>query len=485
MSQPGGGRVVAVHARQLVADVVSRVIDGIEGFSAVAVPAGAGEVVPTLLAHRPDVVVVEDAPPDVDGQSLVLEMRELAPSTAFVLLTGDSSGRAVVRALHSGCRGFMHTARASGELVGILRTVVAGGTVFPGDAIADTPRLDDLVVHYQPVVDLEGNGVVETEALVRWNHPMVGLRGPAEFLPQAEVTGLIEPLGWHVLGQACRQAAAWRAELPDAEGLSMAVNVSLRQLVATDVVDRVQDALDQAGLAPDALVLEFPETALAAGDAPLIDRLQAVAALGVELRVDDFGTSQSSLVHLRRLPISALKIDYDFVNAMLARSNAADIVGAIVALAHSLGMRSVAEGIENEREVSLLRELGCELGQGYVWARPLDAEAFASWYLDHLGLPCRPAATQRDNGRDRANGTVTLKYEHCGWCHRRGAYLVPGRPILRCRYCQAHFDVSALSPGRLSERLDVYARNLQGRRTAEHVNRAGACSECRPGRSPR
>ena len=471
--------VVVVHGRRLVADVVSRIVDASDGFSTVATAAGAEEARHAVRAHRPDLVVVDDALPGVDVPALVVDLRSVLPSTSVVVLTGAPTGRAVVEARRAGAGAVVHTARPCADLVAALRAVAAGGTWFAGDGIDDPPRLEDLVVHYQPVVDLEGSGVVEVEALVRWDHPVVGLRGPADFLPQAEQTGLVEALGWRVLADACRQAAGWRCSLPEAEGLSVAVNVSLQQLAAPDVVDRVQEALDGAALASHALVLELRETALAAADEHVVRRLHAVAALGVQLRVDDFGTGQSSLVHLRRLPIGALKIDYEFVNAMLARPDAADIVGAIVALAHGLGMRSVAEGVEDDREASLLRALGCELGQGYVWSRPLAADGFEAWYREHLcSLHRTGGPARRDDGAQGGDARATLKYEHCGWCHLRGAYLVPGRPILRCKYCQACLDVSGLPPRRLAEHLDVYARTLRGRRTAEHPSKARACPEC-------
>lgn len=471
-------KVVVVQSRQLTADVVTRIIDCTDGFSTMASTTRADEAVAALISHRPDLVVVDDVLPGTDGAALIGKMRNLAPTTRFVMLAGDSTGRALVRALQAGCNGYVHTARAAGDLVDTLRAVAAGRNRFPTDAIADLPRLDELVVHYQPVVDLESDGVVEVEALVRWNHPVAGLRSPGDFLPEAEATGLISLLGWHVLREACQQASAWRAELAEAEGLSVAVNVSVQQLAQHNAVDLVSQALEAAALPGDALVMEITESALVAFDETLAEQLRAIGALGVELRVDDFGTSTSSLVGLRRLPIGALKIDYEFVNGMLTKVGAKDIVGAIVGLAHSLGMRSVAEGVEDEQQADQLRRHGCELGQGYVWSPPLEAEAFPAWYEDHLPSGRRRAPTQepKDTAAQSA-GTSRLTYEHCGWCHFRGAYMVPGRPIVRCKYCQAHVDISTLSRSTVAKHLGDYTRNLEGRRTAERPNHQG-CPEC-------
>lgn len=479
VSAPSGVRtVVVLHGDSVVADVVARIVDGTPGFRTVASSTRVEGAVAALGEHHPDLVVIGHELPGVDGPSLVRELRVRAPATRFIMVAAESTGRALVESLLSGCEGFVHTARQASELVDTLRSVAAGDTRYPTDAIADLPRLDELVVHYQPVVDLESGGVVETEALVRWDHPLAGLRSPAEFLPQADATGLIGPIGWHVLDVACRQVSAWRAQLPDAEGLSVAVNVSIQQLAGADVVDHVMRALEAAELPGDALVMEVTETSLMAADRGVVDHLRAVAALGVGLRVDDFGTGQSSLVNLRRLPIGALKIDYEFVNAMLSEAGAADVVGAIIGLAHSLGMRSLAEGVENEQEAAQLRSLGCELGQGYVWSPPLEATAFASWYGDRLRSAKRRTAAPGPGTTSSRAGKAQLTYEHCGWCHFRGAYLVPGRPIVRCKYCQARMDVSAVHRSTVVTQLKTYTRQIEGRRTAEQPGRAGACREC-------
>ena len=468
---------MVVHGRPLLADVLTRIVDGTDGFLTVASVSSVEAGAAALVQHRPDMMVIDHALAG-SGELSPPYARLLSPSTRIVMVTEGSAGRALADAIQAGCDGLVHTTRAPADLVETLHAIAAGRSGLSHDAIAAVPRPEELVVHYQPVVDLDGNGVVETEALVRWNHPVAGLRGPSEFLAEAEQTGLIVALGWHVLSEACRQTSAWRRSLPEAEGLSVAVNVSVQQLRHREAAQRVAAALDEAALPPGALVMEVTEAALPTADERVVEQLRAIAELGVQLRVDDVGTGHSSLVDLRRLPIAALKIDYEFVKGMLRQADASDIVGAIVTLAHGLGMRSVAEGVEDERQAVHLRRLGCEMGQGYVWSAPLDATAFASWYSDHLRSVRCAGLTTAGKLRTGAVGSPSVTYEHCGWCHRRGAYLVPGRSVLRCKYCQAHMDVAALPQSRVERHLKSYARRLQGRRTAAQPRTVGPCPEC-------
>jgi diguanylate cyclase (GGDEF)-like protein/PAS domain S-box-containing protein len=227
------------------------------------------------------------------------------------------------------------------------------------------------VLHYQPIVALEDGGIAGMEALVRWEHPERGLVPPLEFVPHAEETGLIVPLGRWVLQEACRQAAAWRAERPG-ERLSMSVNVSGKQLQQPSFVDDVRQALAASGLAPETLVLEITESALIEDTDADADRLRQLRELGVRLAIDDFGTGYSALSYLRRFPFDMIKIDRSFVRSMSTPQDAA-LVEGIITLARGLQLPVVAEGIEEDGQLSALRELHCALGQGYLFARLLDA----------------------------------------------------------------------------------------------------------------
>ncbi|MDP9420821.1 MAG: EAL domain-containing protein, partial [Actinomycetota bacterium] len=458
--------VVVVDDHPMIVQTMVAIIEAMPGLSAVGWASTAAEGLAAVLAHRPDVVVLDYALPDGQGSDLARGVLRLRPGTKVVMITGASTSRALVDALDAGCHGFLDKGRAAAELVRVLRSVAAGAAQFPDDVLAELPRMDQLVVHYQPIVDLQSESAVGAEALVRWRHPERGLLAPAAFIPQAEETGLVVPLGWRVLAEACRQTAEWHRELPDAGALSISVNVSAQQLAKPDFVERVADALHAGPLPADRLVLELTETGMMDGQAATAAPLEAVRALGVELRLDDFGTGYSSLIKLRCYPIGALKIDRSFVHGMLAHSEDAEIVLASVRLAQSLGIRTVAEGVEEEAEAEKLRSFGCELAQGYLWSRPLSPDAFSAsyreWQASHPG-ESRHAQRARDEMTGvRRHRWTPIRYEHCGWCHLRGAYLVPGRPVLRCKYCQASKAVPDGARGDVERDLSHHTRNLTG-----------------------
>jgi EAL domain-containing protein (putative c-di-GMP-specific phosphodiesterase class I) len=230
---------------------------------------------------------------------------------------------------------------------------------------------DELRVHYQPLVDFVRSEVIGFEALLRWQHPERGLVGPDEFLGIAEETGLIVPIGAWVLHEVCAQAAAWLADaVPGATPLHVAVNLSARQLAHPDLVGTVAEALATSGLPPELLVLEITESVLMTDRDLAVTILHALRSLGVKASVDDFGTGQSSLGYLKTLPVDSLKIDRSFVCGLGSDPEDAAIVSAVVHLGHALGLTVTAEGIETARQLSELRSLGCDLGQGFYFAKP-------------------------------------------------------------------------------------------------------------------
>jgi diguanylate cyclase (GGDEF)-like protein/PAS domain S-box-containing protein len=231
----------------------------------------------------------------------------------------------------------------------------------------------ELELFYQPVVELVNGAITGVEALVRWRHPERGLVGPNEFIPLAEETGLILPLGRWVLGEACRQAAVWRAEMPERR-LTVAVNLSARQLQDSDMSAQIAEALAASGLPAEYLELELTESMLIGDVDGSVRTLLALRQVGVRLAMDDFGTGYSSLSYLARLPVDTLKIDQSFTRRLTTDSGTAAIVEATVTLAHALGMSITAEGIETPEELARLRALRCERGQGYYFCRPVPAE---------------------------------------------------------------------------------------------------------------
>ncbi len=230
------------------------------------------------------------------------------------------------------------------------------------------------LLHYQPIVDLETRRVEGFEALVRWKHPRRGMVGPDVFIPIAEETGLICPLGLWVLEEACRQVHVWQARFPDLAPLTMSVNLSTRQLSQPDFVDQVQRVLAETQVDPSTLSLEITESALMQNVKVGTEAIQRLRELSIRLHLDDFGTGYSSLSYLHAFPVDTLKIDRSFVDRMKLGAGQIEIVRAIIALAQNLGMGVTAEGVETVEQVALLRTLNCKKAQGYFFSRPLPAD---------------------------------------------------------------------------------------------------------------
>ena len=234
---------------------------------------------------------------------------------------------------------------------------------------------DELVLHYQPIVALANGRVSGFEALVRWRHPERGLVEPLEFIPMAEETGLIVPLGQWVLREVCRQIRAWSDHADRPSRLPVSANLSSRQFNQPDLVGIVREALASAGARPDGLRLEVTESAVMESGPAARHVLGELKALGIQLSIDDFGTGYSSLSYLHQFPVDTLKIDQSFVSRLDATSQNLEIVRTIVMLAHNLGMDVIAEGVETQDQAQQLRRLGCEFAQGFLYSRPVEATA--------------------------------------------------------------------------------------------------------------
>jgi EAL domain-containing protein (putative c-di-GMP-specific phosphodiesterase class I) len=230
------------------------------------------------------------------------------------------------------------------------------------------------MLQYQPIFDLETGEFVSAEALVRWDHPVRGRLAPSVFIPLAEETGLIDEIGTWVLRTACAEVARWartsRGRVP-----RVSVNLSPHQLVDPQLLWTIQAAIAQAGAVPAWLALEVTESLLMENTGPVVERLHAIRSLGVSLSIDDFGTGYSSLAYLDQFPMSHIKIDQSFVASLEDPARDPGIVRAIVEIGRSLGMATIAEGIETPTQLERLRGLGCNLGQGFLLGRPLDAVA--------------------------------------------------------------------------------------------------------------
>jgi diguanylate cyclase (GGDEF)-like protein/PAS domain S-box-containing protein len=244
---------------------------------------------------------------------------------------------------------------------------------------------DELTLHYQPTIALGSGEITGLEALVRWRHPERGLLDPGEFIPIAEDSGLIEPIGRWVQESACQQVLEWHKLLPDRRPLDVSVNLSARQVAHRDLAQFVAEVLTRTGLDPAHLQLEITESALVEESATAMTTLTALSELGVGLVLDDFGTGYSSLAYLNRYPFDALKIDRSFVDALGVEQERTAIVEAIVGMARALSLDVIAEGIESQAQLSELRRLGCDHGQGHLFSRPLPPEKITSLLSEGSG----------------------------------------------------------------------------------------------------
>jgi len=260
-----------------------------------------------------------------------------------------------------------HAAKQDFEMVRDLRRAIAG---------------NQLELYFQPKIDARSGQVTAAEALLRWNHPKLGAVMPGDFIQLAERTGLIGALGDWVIEDACRQARAWRDK-----GLRMrvAINLSTYQMRQDDIVDRITEALKRHKIRPSLLTCEITETAAMEDTRATQETFRRLGELGVHLSIDDFGTGHSSLAYLRRLPAEELKIDRMFVQDLEHSADARAVVDAVVKLAHALGLKVVAEGVENPRQHQILAEMGCDELQGYLFAKPMTARALLLWALGDRG----------------------------------------------------------------------------------------------------
>jgi EAL domain-containing protein (putative c-di-GMP-specific phosphodiesterase class I) len=241
---------------------------------------------------------------------------------------------------------------------------------------------DEFFLAFQPTFNLSDMSPTGLEALIRWDSPTRGVVQPDDFIPLLEETGLIVEIGRWVLEEACAQAAAWqRAGYP----ISVAVNVSGRQLDTDQLIADIQNALARSGLEPGALTIEITETTLMRNVEETVRRLKAVKQVGVRIAIDDFGTGYSSLAHLQKFPVDALKIDRSFISGLRGNEEGETLIHTLVQLGKALSIETFAEGIEQQQELSLLRHEDCDSGQGFLFARPLDVAATEAFLRNWAG----------------------------------------------------------------------------------------------------
>ncbi|MGA8211932.1 MAG: EAL domain-containing protein, partial [Nocardioidaceae bacterium] len=303
-------------------------------------------------------------------------------SIGVVLAADDGSETAQVLLSHADIALYEAKGRDKGGVV-VLEgdsRAHAASQVLLREQIAQ-PDLSQFPLVYQPIVDLATGEMRGAEALLRWQHPVLGAVPPEVFVPLAEAGGSIQLLGWHVLGLACTQLATWQREVPDRR-FAIGVNVSVRQLDEPGFADRVADLVTAHGIAPDQLVVELTEQALAVDFETAVAVVAELRAIGVSVAVDDYGTGYSSLRYLDRFDADVVKIDRSFVANVVDSGHTQKIVRSVMHMARSLDLQSIAEGIETVEQLAVVQALGCELGQGFLFSRPVSSEGMTRMMLE-------------------------------------------------------------------------------------------------------
>jgi len=320
---------------------------------------GGDQSLPLRIAER--IAETIAAPVDISGETVFVSasigVATTAPYDANILLRNADA--AMYRAKQRG--------RARIEIYDDVLESEAHAELLLRGELRQALELDQFVLHYQPVLDLVSGRLDGAEALVRWIHPERGMVPPLHFIPAAEESGLIVELGAWVLATACAEAAKWAGDR------HIAVNLSVRQLANRQIVQTVADVLAATGLAPGRLVLEVTESALMANAEMALGCLNELKALGVQLAIDDFGTGYSSLIYLKRMPVDLLKVDRSFVDGLGDDPEDSAIVESVISLAHAVGLKAVAEGVETTKHHLHLQRLGCDFGQGFLWSKPVPA----------------------------------------------------------------------------------------------------------------
>ena len=314
------------------------------------------------------------APIDLDGGQLFVT----ASVGVAVSQRGDSAER-LLRDADGAMYRAKERGRARTELFDETIRTKAQNRLSTELALRQALERHELSLVYQPILSIADNRVTGVEALLRWARPDGIITGPAEFIPVAEETGLVVPIGTWVFTEACRQLATWRRTVRNLPPLTLSVNLSTRQLLEPELLPVLSATLTREGIEASALVVEITESVLMEDVTYFIEVLAALKSLGVRLAVDDFGTGYSSLEYLKRFPIDALKIDRTFVDGLPEDSHDSAIVTAIIAMARALGLAVVAEGVETAEQLATLRALGCNMGQGYHWSKPLQPDDLARW----------------------------------------------------------------------------------------------------------
>ena len=349
-----------------------------------------------VAAEPPDLIVLDLAIGDADGIAVLQSLGRRRCSVPLIVSSGLderllASAARIGRSLGLTMLTPLRKPAGPAELAAALSEAASMSLPIRTDDLDNAIDAGQLVPYYQPKIRLADGVAVGAEALARWEHPTRGTLSPGAFLPLAESGASITPLTYMIVDRAARDCVGWRALGHD---VSVAVNISARCVAEPDFAERIAEIVTAAGAHPDALTLEVTETAAMADTATVAAALARLRIRGFSLSMDDFGTGYSSLAELHRMPFSELKIDRSFVSGILQDREALVITRAVVGLARTLGLRTVAEGVESEAVLAALADMGCDIGQGFLIGRPMPLHGFLAWLDRRTGAaaPDAPAA---------------------------------------------------------------------------------------------
>jgi EAL domain-containing protein (putative c-di-GMP-specific phosphodiesterase class I) len=360
-------RVLLVDDHELLVESLLRLLDDDPMISVIGTETTALAGIERAAREQPQVVIMDYTLPDLDGARATKMLKEGHPEIAVIMLTGSEQPGSYHAAIEAGCAAWIRKTRASSDLRDAIRRVAAGESVR-AEEYEELPPLRELVVHYQPVVELAERRVVGFEALVRWQHPLRGLLLPAQFLSFAEATGYITDIGHHVTTEAAFALREFQRVIPAATPLWVSVNVSAIEISTAGIVGRFRDILAATSIDPGTLVIEITETAMLGESSGIEENVQELKALGFQLSLDDFGTAFSSLSYLRRFPFDHIKLDTSFTADLPSVPRATLLVESILHLAATMGATGIAEGIERQEQAQCLIDVGWALGQGFLYS---------------------------------------------------------------------------------------------------------------------
>ncbi|HXI61148.1 MAG TPA: EAL domain-containing protein [Pyrinomonadaceae bacterium] len=348
----------------------------------------AAEALAVLATESFDLIISDITMPEMTGLEMIPHIVSLAPDSVIVMISGQQTVECAIAAMRAGAFDYITKPFELSQVQAVVGRALAHRERFVNGArethmraraeqsLRQAVEADRFIVHYQPQVEIQSRRIVGAEALVRWQDASSAMFLPSQFIPLAEETGLILPIGESVLHAACVQTRQWHDR--GLAGFRIAVNVSPRQLQANNFVETVARILKDAGLPPEFLEIEVTETSFMQNPEAGIDALTRLKKMGVRIAIDDFGTGYSSLAYLKRLPIDSVKLDASFVKDATTDPDDAALVMAIITLAHNLRLKVIAEGIETEDQLAFLRLLRCDEGQGYFFGKPAACDVIAS-----------------------------------------------------------------------------------------------------------